>query len=160
MVVWEMSYGGFSQYPPSAANCNAAMLLPPGSNERIHYSPDGLQIYIQSERQVCGQKSEHGLQPQVHLGLLLLHLRHCVHSCRVNSEESLELSCLFSTKGGHPILVSTSAILLTTKLIAELRTKKSCGTAIVDLQNLTSATLCSLQPVALLLVPFPLPRML
>ncbi len=32
-----------------------------------------------------------------------------------------------------------SAILRTTKLIAELRTKKSCGTAIADLQNWTSA---------------------
>jgi hypothetical protein len=32
-----------------------------------------------------------------------------------------------------------SAILRTTKSIAELRTKKSCGTAIADLQNLTSA---------------------
>jgi hypothetical protein len=32
-----------------------------------------------------------------------------------------------------------SAILRTTKSIAELRIKKSCGTAIADLQNLTSA---------------------
>ncbi len=32
-----------------------------------------------------------------------------------------------------------SAILRTTNSIAELRTKKSCGTAIADLQNLTSA---------------------
>jgi hypothetical protein len=32
-----------------------------------------------------------------------------------------------------------SAILRTTILIVELRTKKSCGTAIADLQNLTSA---------------------
>ncbi len=32
-----------------------------------------------------------------------------------------------------------SAILRTTKTIAELRTKKSCGTAIADLLNLTSA---------------------
>jgi hypothetical protein len=31
-----------------------------------------------------------------------------------------------------------SAILRTTNSIAELRTKKSCGTAIADLQNLTS----------------------
>jgi hypothetical protein len=30
-------------------------------------------------------------------------------------------------------------MLLTTKWFAELRTKKSCGTAIADLQNLTSA---------------------
>jgi hypothetical protein len=37
------------------------------------------------------------------------------------------------------ILVRTSAILRTTKSIAELRTKKSCGSAIADLQNLTSA---------------------
>jgi hypothetical protein len=34
-----------------------------------------------------------------------------------------------------------SAILRTTKLIAELRTKKSCGTVIAELQNLTSAIL-------------------
>jgi hypothetical protein len=32
-----------------------------------------------------------------------------------------------------------SAILRTTKSIAELRTKKSCGTVIAGLQNLTSA---------------------
>ncbi len=32
-----------------------------------------------------------------------------------------------------------SAILRTTNSIAKLRTKKSCGTAIADLQNLTSA---------------------
>jgi hypothetical protein len=32
-----------------------------------------------------------------------------------------------------------STILRTTRPIAELRTKKSCGTAIADLQNLTSA---------------------
>ncbi len=32
-----------------------------------------------------------------------------------------------------------SAILRLTKSIAELRTKKSCGTVIADLQNLTSA---------------------
>ncbi len=32
-----------------------------------------------------------------------------------------------------------SAILRTTKTIAELRTKKSCGTVIADLENLTSA---------------------
>jgi hypothetical protein len=43
-----------------------------------------------------------------------------------------------------------SAILRTTKSFAELRTKKSCGTAIADLQNLTSATLCSLLPIPLL----------
>ncbi len=36
------------------------------------------------------------------------------------------------------------AILRTTSLIAELRTKKSCGTAIADLQNLISAILRSL----------------
>jgi hypothetical protein len=35
-------------------------------------------------------------------------------------------------------LVHTSAILRTTGSIAELRTKKSCGTAIADLQNWTS----------------------
>jgi hypothetical protein len=34
-----------------------------------------------------------------------------------------------------------SEILRTTKLIAELRTKKSCGTVIADLQTLTSAIL-------------------
>ncbi len=48
-------------------------------------------------------------------------------------------------KGGHPQFKSAtpqlrnSAILRTTKSIAELRTKKSCGIAIADLQNLTSA---------------------
>jgi hypothetical protein len=49
-----------------------------------------------------------------------------------------------------------SAILRTTKTIAELRTKKSCGTAIADLQNLTSAIpqLWSLRPVQLLSYPF------
>ncbi len=47
-----------------------------------------------------------------------------------------------------------SAILRTTKSIAELRTKKSCETAIADLQNLTSATLCRLRPVSLLSSPF------
>jgi hypothetical protein len=35
-------------------------------------------------------------------------------------------------------------------LIAELRTKKSCGIAIADFQNLTSATLRSLLPIPLL----------
>jgi hypothetical protein len=45
-----------------------------------------------------------------------------------------------------------SVILRTTKSIAELRTKKSCGTAIADLQKLTSAIpqLCSLLPIPLL----------
>ncbi len=51
-----------------------------------------------------------------------------------------------------------SAILRTTKLIAELQTKKSCGTAIADLQNLTSAIL-QLYAVSCqfryFLVPFP-----
>jgi hypothetical protein len=49
-----------------------------------------------------------------------------------------------------------SAILRTTKMIAELRTKTSYGTAIADLQNLTSAIpqLCSLRPVQLLSYPF------
>ncbi len=47
-----------------------------------------------------------------------------------------------------------SAILRTTKSIAELRPKKSCETTIADLQNLTSATFCSLLPVPLLSGPF------
>jgi hypothetical protein len=47
-----------------------------------------------------------------------------------------------------------SAILRTTKSIVELRTKKSCSTAIAELQNLTSATLCSLRQVLLLSSPF------
>jgi hypothetical protein len=50
--------------------------------------------------------------------------------------------------------LSNSAILRTTKLIAELRIKKSCGTAIADLQNLISATLCILLPVLLLTSSF------
>jgi hypothetical protein len=40
-----------------------------------------------------------------------------------------------------------SAILRTTILIAELRTEKSCGTTIADLQNLTSA-IPQLSPVS------------
>ncbi len=48
-----------------------------------------------------------------------------------------------------------SAILRRTKSIAELRTKKSCGTEIAELQNFTSATLCSLRPVPLLSSLFP-----
>jgi hypothetical protein len=48
-----------------------------------------------------------------------------------------------------------SAILRTTKTIAELRTKKSCGTVIADLENLTYATFRSLLPVRYFLVPFP-----
>jgi hypothetical protein len=50
-----------------------------------------------------------------------------------------------------------SAILRTTKSIAELRTKKSCGTTIADLQNLTSAIpqLCSLRQVPYFIVIFP-----
>jgi hypothetical protein len=55
-----------------------------------------------------------------------------------------------------------SAILGTTKLIAELRTKKSCGIAIADLQNLTFAipqlTAVSSQ-IHYFLVPFPQLRM-
>jgi hypothetical protein len=55
-----------------------------------------------------------------------------------------------------------SAILRTTKSIAELRTKKSCGTAIADLQNLTSA-IPQLSAVSCqfryFLVPFLQPRM-
>ncbi len=55
-----------------------------------------------------------------------------------------------------------SAILRTTKSIAELRTKKSCGSAIADLQNLTSAipqlsaVYCQFR---YFLVPFLKPRM-
>jgi hypothetical protein len=55
-----------------------------------------------------------------------------------------------------------SAILRTTKSVAELRTKKSCGTAIVDLENLTSA-IPQLSAVSCqfryFLVPFPQFRM-
>jgi hypothetical protein len=43
---------------------------------------------------------------------------------------------ILNTKGGH---LQFKSALRTTKSIAELRTKKSCGTAIVDFQNLTSA---------------------
>jgi hypothetical protein len=54
-----------------------------------------------------------------------------------------------------------SAILQTTKSIAELRTEKSCGTAVADLQNLTSA-IPHLSAVSCqfryFLVPFPLLR--
>jgi hypothetical protein len=55
------------------------------------------------------------------------------------------------------------AILRTTKSIAELRTKKSCGSAIADLQNLTSAipqlsAISSQFPY--FIVPFPRLRML
>jgi hypothetical protein len=56
----------------------------------------------------------------------------------------------------------SSATLRTIKTIAELRTNKSCGTAIADLQNLTSATL-QLPAVSgkfsYFLVPFPQLRM-
>jgi hypothetical protein len=49
-----------------------------------------------------------------------------------------------------------SAILRTTKTIAELRTKKSCGTAIADLQIWLPQirNLCCLRPVQLLSCPF------
>jgi hypothetical protein len=49
-------------------------------------------------------------------------------------------------KGGHPQF--KSAILRTTKLIAELRTEKSCGIAIADLQNLTSAIPLLYSPIS------------
>jgi hypothetical protein len=56
-----------------------------------------------------------------------------------------------------------SAILRTGKSIAELRTKKSCGTAIADLQNLTSA-IPQLSAISgqfpYFIVPFPRLRML
>jgi hypothetical protein len=56
-----------------------------------------------------------------------------------------------------------SAILRTTKSIAELQTKKSCGIAIADLQNLTSA-IPQLSAVSCqfryFLVPFPQLRMI
>jgi hypothetical protein len=56
----------------------------------------------------------------------------------------------------------SSAILRTTKTIAELRTKKCCGTAIADLQNLISA-IPQLSAVSgkfsFFLVPFPQLRM-
>ncbi len=50
-----------------------------------------------------------------------------------------------------------SAILRISKSIAELRTKKSCGTTIADLQNLTSAIpqLCSLRQVPYFIIIFP-----
>jgi hypothetical protein len=61
--------------------------------------------------------------------------------------------------GSH---LRNSAILRTTKLIADLRTKKSCGTAIADLHNLTSA-IPQLSAVSFqfryFLVPFPQHRM-
>ncbi len=67
--------------------------------------------------------------------------------------------------GGHRTLsphFRNSAILRTTKSIAELRTEKSCGTAIADLQNLTSA-ISQLSAVSCqfcyFLVPFPQLRM-
>jgi hypothetical protein len=47
-----------------------------------------------------------------------------------------------------------SAILRTTKSVAELRTKKSCGTEIADLQNLTFATIRIVLPISLLSSPF------
>ncbi len=58
--------------------------------------------------------------------------------------------------------LGNSAILRTTKLIADLQTKKSCGTAIADLQNFTSA-IPQLSAVSCqfrcFLVPFPQLRM-
>ncbi len=60
------------------------------------------------------------------------------------------------------IEVRNSAILRTTKSIAELRTKKSFGTAVADLQNLTSA-IPQLSAISYqfryFLVPFPQLRM-
>jgi hypothetical protein len=55
-----------------------------------------------------------------------------------------------------------SAILRTSNSVAELRTKKSCGTAIADFQNLTSAIpqLCAVSAqFHYFLVPFPQLRM-
>jgi hypothetical protein len=56
-----------------------------------------------------------------------------------------------------------SAILRTTKSIAELRTKKRCGSAIADLQNMTSAipqlSAVSSQ-LSYFILPFPQLRML
>jgi hypothetical protein len=48
------------------------------------------------------------------------------------------LQAKVSIRNSSPHLCN-SAILRTTKSIAELRTKKSCGAVIADLQNLTSA---------------------
>ncbi len=45
----------------------------------------------------------------------------------------------FSQRWASAILVRNSAILRTSKSIAESRTKKGCGTAIADLQKLTAA---------------------
>jgi hypothetical protein len=64
--------------------------------------------------------------------------------------------------GIRNLQVRIFAILPTTKSIAELRIKKSCGTAIADLQNLISAipqfsaVSCQLR---YFLVPFPQLRM-
>ncbi len=77
-------------------------------------------------------------------------LRDCKHlslapaqSMGPNNQRIYSKQCFYNrTKVGicsfSPHL-RNSAILQTTKTIAELRTKKSCGTAIADLQNLTSA---------------------
>jgi hypothetical protein len=68
-------------------------------------------------------------------------------------------------KGGHPQFKSTPPQLRhipETKSIAELRTKKRCGAAIADLENLTSA-IPQLSAVSCqfhyFLVPFPQLRM-
>jgi hypothetical protein len=62
-------------------------------------------------------------------------------------------------KGGHPQFANIADY----QMIAELRIQKSCGTAIADLQNLTSAIL-QLSAVSghfpYLLVPFSQRRML
>jgi hypothetical protein len=49
---------------------------------------------------------------------------------------------VINVKGGHPQFMSAPQQLcniVTTKSIVELRTKKSCRTAIADFQNLISA---------------------
>ncbi len=55
----------------------------------------------------------------------------------------------------------SSAILQTTKSIVELRIKKSCGTAIADLQNLTSSIpQLSAVPCQFRYFPFPFPQLM
>jgi hypothetical protein len=83
---------------------------------------------------------------------------------------TLQLLATYSTRYLFPKLgirnfsphLRNSAILRTTKTIAELWIKKSCGTAIADLQNLTSAIL-QLSAVSgcfsYFFVPFPQLRM-
>jgi hypothetical protein len=57
---------------------------------------------------------------------------------RQATKQTMRLPAKLGIRNLSPHL-RNSAILRTTKSIAELRTTKSCGTAIADLQNLTSA---------------------